>query len=158
MMVRERQAGELAFNVSRDALPDFTVTGDADNKLESQLNRFLCRLYRSVVSAREKVKQWEAEEEQQRLRTIAAAAEREQLAIEAAERAAEKAKREGLLSEVTNWQQAQRIRDYVRAIADEPVDGRPAQHERARWCAWALDVADDICPLPGRLKSFDIEA
>jgi len=157
-LMRERQAGELAFNVSRDVLSDFTVTGDADNKLEDQLNRFLCRLYRSIVAAREKTKERKAEAEQRRLREIAAEARRKQLAIEAAERTAEKARREGLLTEVANWQQAQRIRDYVRAIADEPVDGRPAQHERVRWCAWALDVADDICPLPARLKSFDIEA
>lgn len=158
LMVRERHDGELAFNVSRDTLPDFTVIGNAGDRLEDQLNRFLCRLYRSVVSARERAKKREAEEEQRRLRAIAAEARREQLAIEAAERAAEKAKRENLLGEVTNWQQAQRIRDYARAIADEPVHDPRAQHERGRWCAWALTVADDICPIAARLKSFDVEA
>lgn len=154
LLLRERQAGELAFNVSRDVLPDFIVTGNANDRLEDQLNRFLCRLYRSVVSAREKAKQWEAEEEQQRLRAIAAEARREQLAMEAAERAAEKAKREALLSEVANWQQAQRIRDYVGAVVAEPLDHQSARHQRLQWSTWALSVAGEICPLSARLKSF----
>ena len=157
LLLRERQSGELAFNVSRDVLPEFVVTGTADDRLEDQLNRFLCRLYRSVVSSREKAKQWEAEKEQGRLRAIAAEARRQQLAAEAAARAAEQARREALAVEVSNWEQARRIRDYVRAIEAAPLTAQAAQDERSSWRAWALEVADGICPLPSRLKSFDPE-
>ncbi|ADU36928.1 hypothetical protein [Variovorax paradoxus] len=155
---RYRPTDRLALVVSRSPLGDFKLAEDGGQRLEAQLNGLFCRLYRTVVLSRERKKEFLAEHERRLAGEARAEAVARARAMEAAARAAEAARREELIGEAARWHQAQQIRDYVKAVAAEHLDGKPAQHEKVRWGAWALSVADEICPLSTRLKSFNIEA
>jgi hypothetical protein len=95
---------------------------DRDSRrLESQLNRVFCGIYRQVVrSWREERKhqafQRELEEEaRQRAEAARSQAEREKVIAE------ERARRQQLSSEANRWAQSIRIRDYVEHIRTSAV-------------------------------------
>lgn len=145
LQICERQEGELAFNVSRDVLPDFTLTGDTENRLETQLNRLVCRFYRSIVAGRERTKELDLEAQRRRERERAAEVQRKQMAVEAAQRAAERTRREALLAECARWHESMQIRAYVAHIENCFAGNHP-------WKEWALRVADERDPTASRVE------
>jgi hypothetical protein len=105
------------------------------------------------VLTRERTKEILAEHERRLARQARAEALASEREIEAAAEAAEAARRDELIGEAARWHQAQQIRAYVEAAA--PLDANVSA--AFAWRAWALNVADDVCPLPARLRSFGVE-
>lgn len=120
------------------------IVDEPGRPVQDRIHEVFLRLYRSAVTAREWKRRWNVEaEEKARLEArqaaaAAALAEQERIAAEEAGR------KEELLAEAARWHQAEQIRAYV---AHLNASGTPD----SEWRAWALRVADEMDPTPGRL-------
>lgn len=136
---RSEPTDKLVLLAVRPSGSKFELADTATERLESQLQAVFEKLYRNVVTTRERDRQAEVarkrrdDEWKERQRIYALQAE------EAQRRAQEAERRRQLLRDAGLWAQAQRIRAFVahvEARTDPPL----------AWCTWARDVADDLDP------------
>lgn len=142
----------LALVVDRKHRSAVEFVDKVDLRLEDHLNDVFDRFYPDIVRARESARE---EEKKQNLLAVQRAAFDEltrKHELEAQLRAKEAKCREGLLAEAEIWKQAQQIRAYVAAVVGQ--SGMPQLPELQVWEAWALQVAADEDPVPGRLAAL----
>jgi len=140
--------GVLRLYVERGYGKVWTCEESAEARLEGKLNTFFAGVWKQIVYSRQKTREEEARER----RAAEAAAERAEIerreAEEAALRAKERKRREGLVDEVAAWRRANEIRAYVAAVRGElERSGGAVSDEFSEWERWALRVADEGDPV-----------
>lgn len=136
---RSEPSDKLVLVATRPSGSKFELADTATERLEDQLQTVFKKLYRNVVTTRERDRQAEVarkqrdDERQERQRIYALEVE------EATRRAQEAERRRQLLRDAGLWAQAQRIRAFVTHI-----ESGEAPH--TEWAAWARAVADEIDP------------
>jgi hypothetical protein len=136
----------LALAVDRSHRSAFELRDVLDEPLEQRLSELFCRLYPVIVLGR----QFARENEAKRQRHAEVWARYEEITRQRAEEkqaaVVEHGRREDLVAEAARWHQATQIRAYV---AHLDARGTPD----SEWRSWALRVADEMDPTPGRLAT-----
>lgn len=139
---------KLALVIERRFGGTFELLDREGCPLESQLNELFIRLYRSAVDGRQRLRKYEKEANEWAIQRAAEEVIRRQREYEAKVKEEEEKRREVLIIEATNWQQAQQIRAFVAEVIDR-ADSPPSPAHR-EWASWALGVALEKDPVPGR--------
>lgn len=138
----------LALIIDRRFGGTFEILDKGDFRVETRLNEVFKRLYKSVAEGREKRREHEATERRRaEFRATQDVIHRMQ-ELEAKQKAEEILRREVLLAEATSWQHAQQIRAFVADVISRAETPPSAAHRD--WASWALRVASEKDPVPGR--------
>jgi hypothetical protein len=135
-------------------------------KLETLLNRFFAALYKPIVKQWKEAREAKVRREQERLAELTRAEAAKIRAEEESKAAAERRKRDALFAEAKKWDDAQRIRAYVKGVRGAKTGGGSnhgatgvEQDEdsdsSATWAGWALRVADDVDPTTPRRSDLE---
>ncbi|MDO9114526.1 MAG: hypothetical protein Q7U63_12135 [Polaromonas sp.] len=144
---------KLALVIERRFGGTFELLDKEDSRIETRLNEVFIRLYRSVIDGREKTREYEAAERRRAAQRVAQDAINRQLELKAKLKAEEAMRRDILLAEATNWHQAQQIRAFVAEVINQAeLPPSPAHRE---WASWALGVALERDPIPGRNAALE---
>jgi len=136
-------------------------------KLEARLNRFFAALYKPIVKQWQDAREATVHREEERLAELKRAEAEKIRSEEERKSAAERRKRDALYAEAQKWENAQRIRAYVKCVRELDGEGRNQRaievEEQGKgrepstvWVEWALKVADELDP-PSRRRQ-DLEA
>jgi hypothetical protein len=146
--------GRLRLFVERGYGKVWTMEETAEGPLETKLNAFFSGVWKQVKFCRQKTRVEEAVAQRQAvLAAEQAETERKRLEQERI-RKEERKRREQLVGEVAVWRQAAEIRAYVGAVRLAAAQrGNASIPTVEEWAAWALSVADEGDPGPGRAGS-----
>jgi hypothetical protein len=135
-------------------------------KLEARLNRFFAALYKPIVKQWQEAREAKIRQEAERLAELKRAEAEKIRAEEERKSAAERRRRDALCAEAEKWENARRIRAYVKSVRElgsevgnqgaideeEECKGRGAP---ADWVEWALRVADELDPTALRRQHLE---
>jgi hypothetical protein len=146
--------GRLRIFVERGYGKVWTIEETAEGPLETKLNAFFAGAWKQVKFCRQKTRVEQAEAQRRAvLAAERAEVERKRLEEEWA-REEERKRREQLVDDVAAWRRAAEIRAYVAAVRLAAAQrGHASVPTVEEWAAWALSVADEGDPVPGRAGS-----
>jgi hypothetical protein len=135
-------------------------------KLETRLNRFFSALYKPIVKQWQDARETKMRQEEERLAELKRAEAEKIRAEEERKSAAERRKRDALCAEAKKWQNAQRIRAYVKSVREAAsgcgnqgaieIEGQGnGCDSSAVWVEWALRVADELDPTAFRRQELE---
>ncbi len=140
--------GQLRVFVERWGNGGVCVAEDrGDRPIEEQLHRIFEHAYRAVTQGRQLEREAQRRALAQELRRQEAEIRRLQREEEEGRRREEQERRDHLIRQANDWDQAERIRAYVAYVAHVVVRrGTTDRQEVSRWRLWALGVANDLDP------------
>jgi hypothetical protein len=142
----------LALVMGLFSFDGYELTDKDSARIETRLGEVFIRLYRSVVKEREAARENEVKRAREAVQRVAWEALIRQREEEAKVKAEEVKRREVLLAEADAWSEAEQIRAYVGGVVSQ-ADSPPSPELKA-WESWALQVAADKDPAPGRVAAL----
>ncbi|MFO0816286.1 MAG: hypothetical protein U1A77_00005 [Pirellulales bacterium] len=142
-------AGTLELHLDRDTYwSSAKLTDTKRARLEDRLNDFVVAMLRVVDKER-------VRDEQERLAAIEKDRRRQEAIKVEILRRTESVREDRLRKAVPRWENAQRIKDYIRAVRDEAIR-RGGEIDEAseigQWLRWAEQYLDAVNPLSHRVE------
>lgn len=149
---RYKQTDKVVVSVEQLFGSRFELVDKQTRPVESRLNEFFVRLYRSVVVARAATRVQTEKDELKKVQDAAYEEITRQRAIAAKLKAEEQERRDALIDEAALWQQAEQIRAYAAHVLSHPKAN--VNPSALTWRDWATSIADQIDPSGGRLRTL----
>lgn len=134
---------------------EIEISDTPDKPLQENLNQVFCKIYKLIVKSRVKSREWAEwqlkRDEEDKLREERERVHQEELRTQAIEAQ----RRNDLLKEANDWQNAELIYKYINHL--DEIENAYKDERFLEWKKWAIKVANELDPTQNTLKQIIID-